>query len=135
MGEEWEEEVSKIEQFDLSTFMYIKELSDQLFRRYHFIHTELYALCQIDEELRELNQARLLQRKEQTKMLTLALIESEGYEPLDEASLEFLADSIWMYAIFWQPYQELIHPKDDSSFSMANVELLLSKFLIKKEES
>jgi AcrR family transcriptional regulator len=133
MGEEWERELATIERFDLNSFMRVKSISDRIFIRYHFIHTELYALCQIDEELHRLNQERLELRKAQTKAFVLALIESERFEPLDEITLEFLSDSIWMYAIFWEPYQEMIQPQGEESKQMANIELLLSKFLRKSD--
>lgn len=133
MGEEWESGlISPGELPDMATYQRLKSLSDAVYRKYRFIGNELYALCQNDPLLDELNRERLILRKTQMRFMLQSLIQKEGFEKLDEATMEFLVDTIWMFAVFWLPYREMVsrHPEDSP---MQNLDILLQRFLIKKE--
>ena len=132
MGQEWEPKVEGAEQVSFALFEEIKQLSYHITKKYHFIHSELYALCQNDPELAKLNQETITKRKMQTKALLNMLIINEDLVPLNDEEMEFLVDSIWMYAIFWQPYNELVNPELKDEVTIASTDILFRKFLVKK---
>ncbi|MBN2825233.1 MAG: TetR/AcrR family transcriptional regulator, partial [Campylobacterales bacterium] len=74
MGQEWEPKIEDVSEVSFALFEDIKNLSHHLIKKYHFIHAELYALCQNDPELARLNQETLTKRKAQTKALLEMLI-------------------------------------------------------------
>ncbi|MDD5359927.1 MAG: TetR/AcrR family transcriptional regulator [Sulfurovaceae bacterium] len=134
MGGEWELKIEDVTEVNFALFEEIKQLSHHLTKKYHFIHAELYALCQNDPELTRLNQETITKRKAQTKALLEMLILHEDLVPLGTEEMEFLVDSIWLYAIFWQPYNELVNPERLESVSIASTDILLGKFLVKKDK-
>ena len=132
MGQEWEPKVQSATEVNFALFEQIKKLSYTITAKYHFIHSELYSLCQNDPELARLNQETITKRKLQTKGLLELLILHEDLVPLEAEEMDFLVDSIWMYAIFWQPYNELVNPNLHESKSIESTDILLRKFLVKK---
>jgi len=131
MGEEWDSQALGVEKMTMEVFGQIREHSDSLFVKYRFIHDELYTLCRIDPELAALNRERLILRKAQTKGLILALIRDEEFEPLGERELELLIDTIWMYAIFWHPYREML--SEGGAAAAPDFDRLIMKFLVRKQ--
>lgn len=132
MVQEWDEHVTTFTVFDMSAFAKIIEHSNTIFRRYRFIHNELYALCQNDPELDEINRRRLQIKKATVHTMIELLIEHEGFEPLDKETLEFLVDTVLMFAIFWLPYQEMISPDATQDASLDVIKALIERFLTKR---
>lgn len=131
MGAEWDGDLSALGRFDRSGFEKLKAISDAVFRKYRFIGIELYPLCQNDPLLDALNKERLKLRKTQMHAMLSLLIQTEGYEELDEATMSLLVDTIWMFAVFWLPYREMVRGESEES-PMGNLDILLERFLVKK---
>lgn len=132
MVREWDEYVTAFTVFDMSVFAKVIEHSNTVFKRYRFIHNELYALCQNDPELDEINRRRLQIKKAMVQQMIELLIEHEGFEPLDKQTLEFLVDTVLMFAVFWLPYQEMISPNATQDASLDVIKVLIERFLKKK---
>ena len=132
MGAEWDAPLAAVGELDRMAFERLKEISDAVYKRYRFIGNELYALCQNDPLLDTINRERLKLRKAQIRGLIASLIAAEGYEELDEPSMAFLADTIWMFAVFWLPYRKMAHAGDEDS-PMKSLDILLEKFLVKRD--
>ena len=131
MGAEWEGDLATLGSLDRSAFEKLKAVSDAVYRRYRFIGNELYALCQNDPILDVLNKERLKLRKTQMRTMLGLLIQTEGYEELEEGVMEFLVDTIWMFAVFWLPYREMVYSMEEGS-PMASLDIMLERFLVKK---
>lgn len=131
MGAEWEAPLAEIGRLDRAAFDRMKAVGDAIYKKYRFIGNELYALCQNDPKLDAMNRERLKLRKAQIYGFLTALIEVEGYEELDEASMTFLVDTIWMFAVFWQPYREMVYDEEEGS-PMESLDIMLERFLVKK---
>lgn len=133
MGAEWDAKVTGLGPVDMEAFREVKALSDRIFREYRFLHTELYTLCRQDPELEALNRERLQLRKFQTRVLIEGLILNQGFEPLEPEAMEFLLDAIWLFAVFWNPYREMTGNGGEEARPGEQLDLLLSRFLVKKE--
>lgn len=133
MGREWAEKASGITEINMQAFHEIRNLSDTMCYKYQFLTTELYALCQADEELNRMNTALLHERKVMTRYMLEQLIINEGFEPLDEISMDALVDTIWVFAVFWYPYQLMVYPDYEGNATMPKIDVLFQKFLIKKQ--
>jgi len=132
MVREWDEHIATFTVFDMSVFVKVIEHSNVIFRRYRFIHNELYVLCQNDPALDEINRKRLQIKKTTVQTMIELLIEHEGFEPLDKKTLEFLVDAVLMFAIFWLPYQEMISLNVTQNASLDGIKVLIEHFLNKR---
>jgi AcrR family transcriptional regulator len=132
MVREWDEYVTAFTAFDMSVFAKIIEHSNTVFRHYRFIHNELYALCQNDPALDEMNRKRLQIKKATVQQMIELLIQHEGFEPLDKETLELLVDAVLMFALFWLPYQEMTSANGTQHASLNQTKALIERFLKKK---
>lgn len=131
MVQEWDEYVTAFPIFDMSVFTKIIEHSNVVFGHYRFIHNELYALCQIDPILDEINRKRLQVMKVMVWKMIELLIEREGFETLAKDTLELLVDTVLMFAIFWLPYKEMTSVNDTSHTPHQHIKGLIERFLKK----
>ncbi len=132
MVREWDEYTTSFTVFDMSAFSKIIGHSNEVFRRYRFIHNELYALCQNDSMLDGINRQRLQVKKAMVGQMIELLIEHEGFEPLDKDTLGLLADTVVMFAVFWLPYQEMTSVNGTQDASLSHIKSLIELYLKKK---
>lgn len=130
MGEVWTSRIANLSDVTMESFEDLRNLGEALYNRYRFIHTELYALCQHDSTLAEMNRETLQQRKEQLRRLLEMLVERESYEALDDKTLDFLTDTVWMVILYWQPFQEMLQ-SDKPMLPFEAVDRLIRMHLVK----
>lgn len=76
--------------------------------QYRFIHRELAALLDKDQELKQLCTEVLQRRIVEIENLIRYFIEHSIVKPLDDKTLKFLAHTALYFGLFWQPYMEVI---------------------------
>ena len=76
--------------------------------QYRFIHRELAALLDKDEELKQLCTEVLQRRIVEIENLIRHFIEHGVVKPLDDKTLKFIAHTALYFGLFWQPYMEVI---------------------------